>query len=590
MNYRISELLDCLPQSGVRLEEHRDPEAAERVLALTRGRMRTRQPAQKIHRRARPLGALIAAALAVTLLCGTAFAAWKLDLFHFSSLFGDRGELLDSHAAAFDPEAEPVKAPISEAALAYPPDAALGYNLKPLDVAADQGMLRAIVDVSPSEESLPLYRTGELTLGIEGLETRAYLLHGDAWLDRVVVYALLEEPLPDRGATVNFTLTTPQGEATVLKNTNVRITAQEPLDVDGLEGSGWSLDSASTSGLGWTFTGRLESGAQLPTGQELTERFSPRLWDMPLHDQAPLSWPEQLPDSEDLEAWQVERELREDGTFTLRWMVNKGLSGERAEEGDIFIPDLGNTVLETPDYRFTLQSLAAGTGVIYAVVDVEAISDFGMDHLDWKPRFAVANHTHPTSASLLDGMLIGEGENSRRYLVADLGQPGNQPGDVVNLELLEIVESGDLSSHARSLFRVTLPELVPGALTWTPKEETSQTESTGAVSHDIRWRELCLDPLSLTFTGTLQAEDPWMPSGIPVVTVTWKDGTQETVLPEDYRTPADALPEHAPSPHAAVMTHFGGTREQMTLAILPAVPWDVEEIAAVTVDGVTFAP
>ena len=82
MENRISDLLDCLEDMGQNLKPRGGN--ANRVQNRTFEKLHGTQTLCVPRRHIRPLRVLIAAALAVTLLCGTVFTAWKLGIFHFS--------------------------------------------------------------------------------------------------------------------------------------------------------------------------------------------------------------------------------------------------------------------------------------------------------------------------------------------------------------------------------------------------------------------------------------------------------------------------------------------------------------------------
>ena len=231
---------------------------------------------------------------------------------------------------------------------------------------------------------------------------------------------------------------------------------------------------------------------------------------------------------------------------------------------------------DTQDYRFSLRSLTASPGVIYAVLDVEALTDYGKAHLDVVPEFAVYNGTHQISGSLLDARLVGAEENLRRYLIGFVGSlPVNEVGDSIGFEILELFEEGDTVGHPYYLFDVKLEALIPGAVTLSAPE--------GAPTGSITWQSAGVDGVGLSVEG-LQG-DTVLATANPTVTLVFRDGTQETVL--------DNNGWHAGSPrsaHDAAIADFTGRHDgTVQLSLLFGSPLDPTNLAAVIVDGQTFS-
>lgn len=229
---------------------------------------------------------------------------------------------------------------------------------------------------------------------------------------------------------------------------------------------------------------------------------------------------------------------------------------------------------QTQDYRFSLRSLTASPGVIYAVLDAEALTDYGRTHLDVVPEFAVYNRTHQSSGSLLDARLVGSEDNLRRYLIGFVGQQVNKAGDSISFEILEIYEEGDTVGHPYYLFDVKLESLLPDAITLSEPE--------GTPSGSIAWQSAGVDAVSLTVEG-LQSETGSEPA-FPTVTLVFRNGTQETVL--------DGETWHAGSPrskHDAVSADFTGWHDGTArVSLIFGMPIDPADLAAVVVDGQTF--
>lgn len=467
MNHHISDMLDGLENAGQPITPHSG--SAERVKALTLSRLKQEEAALR-RRRFRPLQIAAAALAAVLLLGGSVFAAWKLGAFRFTDEFGKAGETLDAYAQTYPQDAADA-IPADFGYASWVKAEAGDYNLVLLELNAGDGQLRATLDVSPKDESVPPYRDSGLTLAFADYETVTESSEKGAWRDRVELSAALDEPL---AADAEITL------------------------------------SLSRSGE------------------------APALASFPLN------------------ALDERREALE-STDRRHYAV----------------------AAETKDYRFSLRTLSVSPSIIYAVLDAEALTDYGKAHLDVVPEFAVYNGTHQSSGSLLDARLVGSEENLRRYLIGFVGNlPVNEVGDSIGFEILEIFEDGDTVGHPYYLFDVKLEALIPDAVTLSVPE--------GAPSGSITWQSIRVDTVGLTVDG-LQGEAELAPS-YPTVTLVFRDGTQETVL--------DGEGWHAGSPrsaHDAAIADFIGRHDgTISVSLIFAQPLDPADLAAVIVDGQTF--
>ncbi len=231
------------------------------------------------------------------------------------------------------------------------------------------------------------------------------------------------------------------------------------------------------------------------------------------------------------------------------------------------------TAAQTRDYRFSLRSLVASPNVIYAIVDVEALTDWGAAHLDTIPEFAVSNRTHQDSGALMDARLIGSEDGVRRYIVGFLGnQPVNEAGDTISFEILELFEAGDAAGHPYYLFDVVLEDLIPGGI--------ELASPTGAPTGSINWQSIRIDEIGMTVTGFDHSNyEPTYPS----VVLIFRDGTRESVMDEDWHL-GDPR-----STHDAVASEFTGHHDgSAQLSLVFGQMLDPGELAAIEVDGQQF--
>ena len=241
------------------------------------------------------------------------------------------------------------------------------------------------------------------------------------------------------------------------------------------------------------------------------------------------------------------------------------------------------TAAETKDFRFSLRSLTASPSSIYAVIDVEALTDWGAAHLDKAPGFSVYNRTHHRSGSLLDARLVGSEEGIRRWLIGYVGARSvNEVGDAISFELLELFEEGDMSGHPYYLFDVTLEDLIPGELTL--------TEPTGEPASLIIWQSVSVNAMGLNITGSIgcQLEEKWMElgaSGQTTVVLVFRDGPRETVMNQDWR-----IRETPATPHEAIGAELIGEGDgSVYRSLVFAQAIDPKDLSAVIVDGQTFS-
>ncbi len=241
------------------------------------------------------------------------------------------------------------------------------------------------------------------------------------------------------------------------------------------------------------------------------------------------------------------------------------------------------TVAETKDFRFSLRSLTASPSSAYAVIDVEARTDWGAAHLDRAPEFSVYNRTHHISGSMLDARLVDSEAGLRRYLIGYVGtRPINEAGDVFSFEILELFEEGDMSGHPYYLFDVKLEDLIPGAVTL--------TEPQGEPIDVVTWQSLSVDAMGLNATGSMDGTvgEHWRElaeAQHPVVTLVFRDGTKETVMEEDWRV--KDRPETA---HEAICSYLGSNSDGTVYqSLVFAQTIDPDDLAAVVVDGQIFS-
>lgn len=230
------------------------------------------------------------------------------------------------------------------------------------------------------------------------------------------------------------------------------------------------------------------------------------------------------------------------------------------------------TSVETADYRFSLRTLTATPSMLYAVMDVEGISEFGKEHLDTAPELALHNSTHHAGGTLLDARLVGEEENLRRWLFGiSTTQPINEVGDLISFEALDLLTAEGWTNHGTRFFDVCLEKVMPEALTL--------TEPRGEAEGGCRWESLRLDLAGMTLEAPLAGNKP----SYPTVVLVFRDGTRETVLYEGWQGGAPRR-----SPHEAFLADMSGSYETLWVNLVFGAPLDLNTLEEIVVDGLRF--
>ena len=234
------------------------------------------------------------------------------------------------------------------------------------------------------------------------------------------------------------------------------------------------------------------------------------------------------------------------------------------------------TTAQTRDYRFTLRSLTASDNIIYAVMDMEARTEWGLAHIDEVPEFGVRNTTHDSSGNLMAPKLLSSEEGLRRYLIGFVGSsPVNEAGDSIEFFLLGLHEKGDVAEHPYNLFDVKLEAVVSGAIL--------AEEPEGEPAYNVTWRSVNVNPMGMLIKGAL--DGTWYDNSYPAVTLVFRDGTRESVVFPDWQ-----FSDERWDTHEALMVDFEGQSDgSISFSLTFAQPVDPASLAAVIVDGQTFS-
>ena len=537
------------------------PKRQERILEMTMKKINENRPEAPIRSR-RPLRLIAATAGIAALLCATAFAAVELKLFDFSNLFGERAALIEEAVTTYTPAPEGAISAF-DGRTEQNFTATEDYNFLLLDtVQASDTLLRATFDVSTVSETIPEFTETALRLEIDGYETSFFSRPMEPGTQRVTVYASLDAPLPE-GAEVSFLVTNGENAQPVLEHIPVTpLDANMAVFTDPSPDADYVLDTAVLTGQSLTVTGHFQTEHDnyveaLDASGSMVIHNIP--W--PLYDQSMDTYdPEDGAYHEDQEGYLVLRDVADDGSFTLEWSFVKGMMPEwgmtiQFGGGSYVLPELEieeaepeeytptfATSAETQDYRFTLESIAASSNAIYAVVDMEPITDYGKAHMNLSGQDLdilcsdMTNYGNGTSGSAL----LEAGDAMSRYLVYSIceGMDVYQPKDIINFQIFSIREDGDTRSHGYSLFDVELEAVSPARA-----EAHKISEGFGGlVSYDT----VTVTPFSLYLEGQYSGstDGNWLSAAdeagaTPEIILNFKDGTSATICDDAWRVPSD---------------------------------------------------
>lgn len=311
---------------------------------------------------------------------------------------------------------------------------------------------------------------------------------------------------------------------------------------------------------------------------------------------------------EDWEGYLVACDVAEDGTFTIQWAFVKNTSAWHGMTvhfggGEYVIPEQEapqpevleevqpseSTVADTQDYRFSLETMVGDSNILYAIVDMEPLTDYGRAHMDLTEQeltIACSNLTN-RGAGTAGSVLIESGEDMSRYLVYSIDDSGEQQeGDLISFSILNLIEDGDTAEHSYGLFHVTLERINRATAT---AERISGT-SDGLVDYTA----VTITPMSLSLEGQYDgaADENGIPAADrafenPEVTLTFQNGDSYTILDEDWRPHSTDFGEYG------VVTGSGrgdGTETSGTVykTYLFSQLVSLEELDTITIDGVVY--
>lgn len=585
------------------------PQRQERILAMTKEKI---QPQQTVQKRHRPVRIFATIAAIVILLCGTAFAAYEFQLFDFAQLFGENASIIEEAVVTYEPDpTAAVSAQTGRNKTNF--TTAEDYNfLLRGKVTVTDNLILASFQISAVSEDIQNFTESGMKIEIDGYDTESYVRwSGDT--ECINVYSRLDTPLSN-DADIRFVIRDDTESTVILENApmewydnNIAVFTDHDPDAD------YVVDTVGMTNTTITVTGHFQKeyadySAELDAsgGYMVSDKIR---W--PLFDKGIETFdPEDGNYHEDLEGYLLLREVTDDGAFTIQWTMTKGIPGygtlvfdnkkydvpePEQTEAEIVepVPTLA-TSAETQDYRFTLESMVATSNMIYAIMDMEPITEYGSAHMDLEFNeltIACSNITHPESGTT-GTILIESGQHMNRYLVYNLASTdaAYQLGDIVHFDILSIMEEGDTAEHNYSLFDTELTSIVSATA-----EAVQISEDSDCIVH---YNTVTLTPMTLYLSGTydpnaaigdgtLRIND--VAHNDPEIIMTFKDGTSMTLMDENW----------TPTPELASLGQYGiassATRGNsdnnagtVTHTYLFSQIFPLEEIDTITIDDVVY--
>lgn len=532
------------------------PQRQERILNMTKQKIKA---AKKQHRRSRRsplrLTAIIAAAL--ILLCGSVCAAYQFELFDFSRLFGENAEVIEEAIVTYEPEPDGVVSAFTgrnETNFAKKED----YNFQLRgSVDVTDTLLSASFEISTVSGDIPKFSTTGMTIEFEGYKTEHYV-RWSSDTECINVYAKLDEPVTS-DESIKLLLRNGENSQVLLENAPVEYSAgNTAVFADHDPDADYVVDTVTMTNTTISLTGHFQKEfSDYNTELDASGKYAMGdsiFW--PLYDERMEDFDPKLA-KEDLEGYLTIREVTDEGSFTLEWAMTKGIPGfgtlyfngqkynipepEATVEPAEYVPVL-TTSAETQDYRFTLESIAATSNVIYAIMDMEPITEYGRNHMEPGPQelcIVLGNVTSPISGTT-GSVLLESDENMSRYLVYSLGSGDRSyaPGDLISFDILSIFEEGDTADHNYHLFDVELEQVV------TVSAEAKQISDGG--DGLVKFEKVVVTPFSLYLQGIYDANADTgerhpsdLASEKPEITLTFKDGSSANLMDKDWQPNQD---------------------------------------------------
>lgn len=599
MRVTIDDLLKDIPTPELPVPPV-SPRRQERIQQMTMKKIKSQQSAQRRH----PVKLAVIAGAAAVLLCGSAFAAYEWNLFDFHSLFGSNASVLEDHITTFQPQEQtPASAQggFTDAVRGTVDDYHVTLVRAP---EVSDTLIAATFDVSKTDATAPDFTESGLKLETKGYESHSYALW-DGENARITVYAQTDSA-PD---TLTFCLSDSETTAIVLEDVAVEQLTARTADFTDMDtgDANYVLDSATATDTSLRVTGHCQNGASADalyasgtfyTGDPETG------YPAPLYDKTMEQF-DFSAQQEDVEGYLITRDIGDDGSFTLEWMFTKryagattlefgGLTyslpqpeGTAAEE----LPEITaseSTVTDTQDYRFSLESMTAVSNGIYAIVDVEPLTEYGKGNLASADYDLLCSDATHLSSGTVGSQIIESGNELVRILAWSVeAESSVQSGDLISFEVT-VMEDGDTASHNYSLFNAPLDSVLTDSVFLTGDGNYDTAVLTPLTLHLEKTVDLGLSK-NANDIERLKKEEEMGVMDRPEITLTMTDGSSYILLDDNWYPDTVDLGQYGT---LALNTEGQDQDDGSVLTshtLLFTQPVDLGEIASVTIDGAVYS-
>lgn len=599
MRVTIDDLLKDIPTPELPVPPV-SPRRQERIQQMTMKKIKSQQSSQRRH----PVKLAVIAGAAAVLLCGSAFAAYEWNLFDFHSLFGSNASVLEDHITTFQPQEQtPASAQggFTDAVRSTVDD----YHVTLVSAPeVSDTLIAATFDVSKTDATAPDFSESGLKLETKGYESHSYALW-DGENARITVYAQTDSA-PD---SLTFCLSDGETTAIVLEDVAVEHLTARTADFTDMDtgNADYVLDSATATDTSLRVTGHCQNSASADaldasgtfyTGDPETS-YPASLYDKTMEQ---FDFAAQ---QEDVEGYLITRDIEDDGSFTLEWMFTKRYAGATTLEFDgltyslpaqeetetVEIPEItasDSTVTDTQDYRFSLESMTAVPNGIYAIVDVEPLTDYGKTNLTSSNYDVLLSDATHLSGGTVGSQIIESGDEMVRLLVWSVDNESViQSGDLIRFEVT-VMEDGDTDFHSYPLFNAPIDSVLTDSVSLTGDGDYDSVVLTPLTLHLEKTIDLGLSK-DASATERLEKEEEMSVMDTPEITLTMTDGSGYPILDDTWHAGDADLGQYG----TLIVSTEGKDQDDGSVIIshtlLFTQPVDLSEIASVTIDGTVYA-
>ena len=570
----------------------------ERIQQMTMKKIKSEAHAKRRH----PARLAVIAGAAAVLLCGSAFAAYEWNLFDFHSLFGSNAEVLEDHITTFQPQEQ-----VPSSAQGGFTEAVRGtfsdYNVTLIgNPEVSDTLITATFTVSKTDTAAPDFLESGLTLETKGYESHSYVLW-DGENTRIAVYAQTDSA-PD---TLTFSLSDGETLNNVLEDVTVEHLTARTADFSDMdtEDAGYVLDSATATDTSLRVTGHCQNGASadnLDASGTFYQGDPETGYPAPLYDKTMEQF-DFSAQQEDVEGYLLTRDIKDDGSFTLEWMFVKRYSGattlefggltyslpaqeesEAVESPEITASD--SMVTDTQDYRFSLESMTAVPDGIYAIVDVEPLTDYGKANLTSSDYDVLCSDVTHLSNGMASSQIIESSEELVRILAWSVKSHSSvQSGDLISFEVT-VMEDGDTASHRYSLFNAPIDSVLTDSVSLTSGDYDTAI-LTPLTLHLEKIIDLGLSK-DASATERIEKEHEMDVMGSPEITLTMTDGSCYPILDGNWHAGDADLGQYGTLGLSTEGEDQDDGSVIVSHTLLFTQPVDLSEIVSVTIDGIVY--